>query len=184
MFRVFTLVVTFMLVVPAFAQDSGSQNKNVDVRSPIGDLHIGKDADAQRAGLPLYPGAQLKTDDKDSDQANLALLTETFGMKLIVAKYQSDDPPAKVIDFYRGKLKKYGRVLECHAHDHGGRVDVNDNDKDSKNQELKCEENSSSVTELKAGTEDNQHIVAVEPREDKGSTFSIVYVHTRKEGEI
>jgi hypothetical protein len=184
MFCVFTLVVAMILAIPAFGQDSGSQNKNVDVRSPIGDLHIGKDADAQKAGLPLYPGARLKTNDQNSEPANLALLTESFGMKLIVAKYESDDPPAKIVEFYRNKLKKYGKVLECHAHDHGGDVDVNDSDKDSKNKELKCEENSGPVTELKAGTEDNQHIVAVEPREDKGSTFSIVYVHTRKEGEI
>ena len=29
--------------------------------------------------------------------------------------------------------------------------------------ELKCDENSGPVTELKVGTEDNQHIVAIEP---------------------
>ena len=56
--------------------------------------------------------------------------------------------------------------------------------KDSK--ELKCEENSGPVTELKVGTEDNQHVVAVEPRDaSKGSTFALVYVHTRgKRGDI
>ena len=186
MFRylIITLAVVLVSGVSAFAQDSGSQDKNFDVRSSVGDLHVGKDGDAKKAGLPLYPGARPKTDDQNSDQANFGLITESFGMKLIVAKYESDDPPVKVIDFYRDKLKKYGKVLECHGHDHGGDVDVNDSGKDSKSNELKCEQNSGPVTELKAGTEDNQRIVAIEPREDKGSTFSIVYLRTRKEGEI
>jgi len=38
--------------------------------------------------------------------------------------------------------------------------------------------------ELKVGTEDNQHIVAVEPQ-GKGSSFALVYVQTHgKEGMI
>jgi len=108
-------------------------------------------------------------------------------MKLLVANYVSDDAPAKILDFYRDKLKKYGKVLECHSQKHGGDVDVHDDDKDSgKSKELKCDENSGPVTELKVGTEDNQRIVAVEPGESsKGTKFALVYVHTRgKQGEI
>jgi hypothetical protein len=39
---------------------------------------------------------------------------------------------------------------------------------------------------LKVGTEDNQHVVAVEPNDGHGgSTFALVYVHTRgKQGDI
>jgi hypothetical protein len=108
-------------------------------------------------------------------------------MKLMVAKYESEDAPARIVDFYRGKLKKFGKVLECHSQKHGGNVDVHDDDKDSKeSKELKCEENSGPVVELKVGTEDNQHVVAIEPSDaSKGSTFTLVYVHTRgKRGEI
>ena len=47
-------------------------------------------------------------------------------MKLMVANYESDDAPAKIVDFYRDKLKKYGKVLECHSQKHGGDVDVHD----------------------------------------------------------
>jgi hypothetical protein len=51
---------------------------------------------------------------------------------------------------------------------------------------LKCDENSGPVTELKVGTEDDQHIVAIEPRDTgKGSTFALVYLRTRgKRGDI
>jgi hypothetical protein len=108
----------------------------------------------------------------------------------VVVNYDSDDAPAKVIDFYRDKLKKYGKVLECHSRKHGGDVDVNaeDEDKDSqKSKELKCEgDNTGPVTELKVGTEYNQHVVAIEPNDGHGgSTFALVYVHTRgKQGDI
>jgi hypothetical protein len=177
------------LTLPIFAQDSGNQNKNknVDITSPVGDLHLGADADARKAGLPLYPGARLKSDDENKSQANLSVLTEAFGMKLVVAHYDSDDAPAKIVDFYRDKLKKYGKVLECHSQKHGGDVDVRDDDKgDKDSKELKCEENSGPVTELKVGTENNQHVVAIEPRDaGKGSTFALVYVHTQgKRGDI
>src|SRR5580658_6580703 len=90
------------LTLPAFAQDSDSQNKNFDVRSSVGDLHVGNDADARKAGLPLYPGARLRHDQENDNALNVGVLTEAFGIKLVVAKYDSGDAPAKVIDYYRG----------------------------------------------------------------------------------
>ena len=43
---------------------------------------------------------------------------------------------------------------------------------------MKCDENSGPVTELKVGTEDNQHVVAIEPGDaGKGSKFAIVYLY-------
>src|ERR1700722_1845912 len=194
MFRRLTLAfaVTLGLTLPVIAQDSDNQNKNFDIQSTVGELHVGSDADARKAGLPLYPGARLKSDDENRSPANLSVLTEGFGIKLVIAQYTSDDAPAKIVDFYRDKLKKYGKVLECHSQKHGGDVSVHEDNKDSKDgdtkdsKELKCDENSGPVTELKVGTEDNQHVVAVEPRDaSKGSTFAIVYLHTRgKRGDI
>ena len=181
-----SLALAASLALPLYSQDSSSDHKGLDVRSSVGDLHVGDDADAKKVGVPLYPGARPKVDDKNDSQANLSILTEAFGMKLVVANYLSDDAPSKIVDFYRDKLKRYGKVLECHSHKHGGDVDVHDDDKDtSKSKELKCDEDSGPVTELKVGTEDNQHIVAVEPAEGKGTHFALVYVHTRgKQGDI
>jgi hypothetical protein len=161
------------------------QDKHLDIQSSAGDLHVGSDADARKAGLPLYPGARLRHDEENSNAVNVGVLTEAFGLKLVVAKYDSDDAPAKVIDFYREHLKKYGKVLECHTRQHEGtHADFND-EKPSK--ELKCEgDNGGPVTELKVGTEDNQHVVEVEPVDGRsGATFALVYVHTRgKQGDL
>ena len=187
MFRYLTTALALaILSLSASAQQSDTQDKPFDVRSSVGDMHVGKDADAKKAGLPLYPGARPKV-EKDNDPLNFGIVTEAFGLKVVVAKYESDDSPDKVIAYYRDKLKKYGKVLECHSQKHGGDVDVRDDAKDSKeSKELKCEQNSGPVTELKVGTEDNQHVVAVEPPDTgKGSTFALVYVYTRgKRGDI
>jgi hypothetical protein len=55
-------------------------------------MHVGKDADAKKAGLPLYPGARPKV-EKDNDPLNFGILMENFGLKVVVAKYESDDSP-------------------------------------------------------------------------------------------
>jgi hypothetical protein len=189
--RVAATFFAIALLLPVFAagaqQKSENDDKHLDIRSSVGDMHLGNDADARKIGLPLYPGSRLKSDDESRNKVNLGILTEAFGLTLVVANYDSSDAPAKVIDFYRDKLKKYGKVLECHSQKHGGDVEVHSDEESKDSKELKCDGNNTGpVTELKAGREDNQHVVAVEPSEaGNGSTFALVYVHTRgKAGEI
>lgn len=179
----FTVASVLLLSIAAFAQDS-EKNKSLDVRSSVGDLHVGPDADARKAGLPLYPGAR-PAHEQNSDPLNFGILTESFGLKLVVAKYESDDTPDKVISYYRDKLKKYGKVLECHSQKHDDDVHVDSSDKKSDNdKQLTCDQNSGPMIELKVGTEENQHIVAIEPHDSRGCTFSVVYLHKREGDEI
>ena len=183
MFRHLTLAFALaLLALPAFAQQSEKVDRPLDVQSSVGDLHVGKDADAQKAGLPLYPGARPYK-EKDNDPLNLGIFTEAFGLKLVVAKYETDDSPAKVLDFYRDKMRKYGKVLECRDKD-GSDHTGNDDDP---NKPIKCEgDQTGPVRELKVGTEGNAHIVAIDnPDSSKGATFAIVYLHRRgKSGVI
>jgi hypothetical protein len=161
-------------------------DKHLDLQSSVANLHVGNDGDARETGLPLYPGARLKHDEENKNSANLGLFSSAFGIKLVVANYDSDDSPAKVVAFYRDKLKKYGKVLECRSSGDPGDVHDDDGDRDgSDSKELKCDgDNSGKNIELKAGTENNQRIVAVKP-ETNGSSFALVYFHVRgKEGSI
>ena len=177
------LILSSLLAWPAAAQDSGKSD-SFDVKSTVGDLHMGKDANAEKAGLPLYPGARPQRDD-NNDPLNFGILTESFGMKLIVAKYESSDPAEKILAFYKDKMKKYGTVLECH--NSGDTSSSNNDDDKDLSRPLKCEgDNSGPVRELKVGTEGNAHIVSIEPHDaGKGTTFAIVYLHRRgKSGEI
>jgi hypothetical protein len=155
----------------------GGDDKNVDIKTPFTDIHVEKQADARDTGLPPYPGARLKPKNgNDDSSANVNLSAFGFGLKVVVLKYESDDPPTKLVSYYQNELKKYGSVLQCHS-SHAGDFGANaGHGRDS--DQLKCEgDNSGNVVELKVGTESNQHIVAIEP-EGKGSDFTLVYVHT------
>ncbi|HET9408464.1 MAG TPA: hypothetical protein VFO39_14580 [Candidatus Sulfotelmatobacter sp.] len=174
-------------VLAAQTPGTGSDEKTLDVQTSSGGLHVGTDGNASKAGVPLYPGARPKKEDHNNNALNFGLFTEALGVKLVVAKYSSEDAPERIIAFYREKLKRYGHVLECHTHEHGGDVRADNDDKDDTDDaKLKCEgDNTGPVTELKVGTSMNQHVVAIEPGEqDKGSSFAIVYVHARKESDI
>src|ERR1700722_12481576 len=139
-FAFFLAVVTSSFA--ASRKSDGGQDKHLDVQSSAGDLHVGNDADASKTGIPLYPGARARHDDGDKSNANLGLFTEAFGIKLVIVKYESDDAPGKIIDYYRDSLKKFGKVLECHTHEHGGEhtdFDDHDDDSDHSRKPLKCE---------------------------------------------
>lgn len=164
-------------------QGSG-EDKQVDIKTPVGGIHVSKGADVADVGLAVYPGARQKEDDSDGKDksANVNISGFGYSLKVVALEYASDDAPEKLIAFYREQLKKYGTVLECHT-DH---FDVNTTMKDSdhKSHELTCDGSHGSKIELKVGTKENQHIVAVEP-EGKGSNFSLVYVRTHgKDADI
>jgi hypothetical protein len=163
-------------------KNENGEEKKVDIETPVGGLHVSKNADVRDVGLPVYPGARLKQKDSGGDEksANVNISSGFFGLKVVALEYESDDPPEKLIAYYTDQLKKYGNVLECHRSSHDDDIHMNPgHSKDSK--QLKCEgDNKGNKVELKVGAEDNQHIVAVEPGEKgKGSTFALVYLQTR-----
>jgi len=160
-------------------------DKEVTIQSPVANMHIGQDARGEDTGIPVYPGAKLveKDDDGGSDRANLNVSTALFGIKLVVVKYASDDAPEKLVSFYGKELKRFGSVLECRRE--GKDSDVNVDMDDSKHGDSgKCSgDNKGQTVELKVGSSDNHHIVAVSPK-GKGSEFALVYVRTRDDKTI
>jgi hypothetical protein len=188
------LILTALILLPACSinvKDHGDDgDSKVDISTPVGGIHVNENADARDAGLAVYPGATLKPKTKDGDakSANVNLSAFGYGLKVVALEYESNDPPDKIIAYYQDQLKKYGNVLQCH----GKRFKVDDDVPaiGGKNGvvvggNLKCDSDDSGKTiELKAGTDDNQHIVSIDP-EGKGSDFAIVWVRVRgKEGEI
>jgi hypothetical protein len=149
--------------------------KKVDIDTPIGGIHVSKETDPHAIGLDVYPGSKLieKGDDGDDKSANVNISTSFFGLKVVAQEYQSDATPDKLIDYYTRALKKYGNVLQCHGSWKGGHASVDHSSDKSK--QLKCDEDSGNATELKVGTEDNQHIVSI-ASEGKGSKFALVLV--------
>src|SRR5579872_3258751 len=165
-------------------KEKNGQDKQVDINTLVGGIHVSKDANAEDVGIPVYPGARLREkQDGDDKSANVNISGFGFQLKVVAMEYESDDSPEKVLSYYKDQLKKYGDVLQCHTsslHVNTGGKKWHDND----SHPLTCEGESGSDTELKVGTRDNQHIVAVESS-GGGSNFSLVYVRTHgKDADI
>jgi hypothetical protein len=167
-------------------KEANGQDKQVDINTFAGGIHVSKQADISDVGLTVYPGARLKEKDSDgSDKsANVNISGFGYGLKVVALEYESDDAPAKVLSFYKDQLKKYGNVLECHTSHLNLDMKMGSHGSSNNSSELTCEGSSGGNIELKAGRKDDQHIVAVEPQ-GKGSSFSLVYVRTHgKDADI
>jgi hypothetical protein len=164
-------------------KEKNGEDKQVDINTPVGGIHVSKNADVQDVGIAVYPGAHPKQKDSDGGDksANVNISGFGFGLKVVALEYQSDDTPEKLVAYYKDQLKKYGSVLECHT----SHFNLNmGHGSDHHSDELTCEGDRGNNVELKVGTKENQHIVAVEP-DGTGSSFSLVYVRTHgKDAEI
>src|SRR5713101_8402692 len=96
-------------------KDKNGEDKNVDITTPFGGIHVNNNADVRDTGLPVYPGARLKpkNGDHDSKSANVSISAGGYGVKVVALEYETDDAPTKVIAYYQDQLKKYGKVLQC-----------------------------------------------------------------------
>jgi len=153
------------------AEDSKG-TKNVSLQTPWGGLKVRTQADASETGLALYPGARRVADeDARQHSANISISLPVVKVKVVAVKFETDDPPEKVLEFYRRELEKHGSWSECH-----GGFEFN---KD----EIHCRERKQTEdeTQLVTGTEERHRIVAVK-RMLGHTEFALVYVHTR-EGE-
>jgi hypothetical protein len=163
-------------------KDERGGDKKVDINTPVGGLHVSNDVDVRDIGLPIYPGARpVPKDDNNEKSANVNISTSWFGLRVVAQEFESDDPTDKLISYYNGELNKYGKVLRCQTTWHGGDVHVNtgsDKKEDKNPHELTCDKSDGDAVELKVGTEENQHLVAIEPK-GRGSKFALVYVRVR-----
>ena len=178
------LLVTFV-VLPACSinvkdRKKGDGESRVDIQTPMGDIHVNGQPDIRDPGLSLYPGAKpaQKDDSEDKKSANVNISGPGFALKVVAAEFVSDDPSEKVIAYYDKELQKFGKVVQCHGHWKGSHVDHMSSDKKENSKPVTCENESTGTSvELKVGTEDNQHIVAVD-REGNRTKFALVYVRT------
>jgi len=157
----------------------------VDIKTPLGDVHVNEQPDVKETGLVLYPGAKAaqKTSSDDKKSANVNITAPGFALKVVAAEFQSDDSSDKILAFYKKELQRFGKPIECHSHWTGG-GDVNvETGKEEGSKPVSCKSDSAGDTvELKVGTKENQHVVAVKP-EGQGTRFALVYVRARTGSE-
>ena len=155
-------------------KDKNNDSEKVEMATPLGGLKVQTNIDPKDVGLSVYPGARLKpSEDSDHDKsANVNIQTPFFGMKVIVLDYVTDDPPQKVVDYYKKDLGHYGKVVECQ----GTNTHIQ---ADHLKLQMDCSDSvHGDGVELKAGDDHAQHVVGVSP-EGKGSEFALVYIRVR-----
>ena len=167
------------------SKDGGAR---VDIKSPVGDLHVDEQPDIRDAGLTVYPGAKPAPKDNSADKksANVNLSLPGFALKVVAAEFLSDDSPDKLIAYYGKELQRYGKPVQCQGRWTGGDVGVNSNKHEGLSKPVSCRDNGSGDSvEIKVGTEGNQHLVAIKP-DGKGARFALVYVraHTGSDDTI
>jgi hypothetical protein len=183
-----------LCVLPACSINANDKHNSkdgethVDIKSPMGDLHVSEQADIRDAGLTLYPGAKPapKDDSDDKKSANVNLSIPGFSLKVVAAEFISEDAPDKIIAYYDKELQKYGKTIQCHGSWSGGGHVETSPGKEEISKPVSCGKNGSGDSvELKVGTEGNQHVVAVKPN-SQGTRFALVYVriHTGSDNTI
>lgn len=176
-------LVAALCVLPACSISANDKSqdgeKHVDIKSPVGDLHVSEQADIRDAGLTLYPGAKPapKDDSEDKKGANVNLSLPGFSLKVVAAEFVSDDAPDKIVAYYDKELQKYGKPIQCHGAWSGGHA--NYEGKDGSSKPVSCgNDGGGDAVELKVGTEGNQHIVSIK-HNSQGSRFALVYLRMR-----
>jgi len=153
------------------------------------DLHANSHATAKDIGLPAYPGAKpYKEGDGDSSAANLGMSFKGFNFTLMAASYETTDPAAKVLDYYRKPLAHYGEVLECYKGKPVGALTVTksgltcDTQKGG-NIQVNGKGDSSADHELRAGTPLRYRIVGISDVKDGKTKFGLVYLELPKDSD-
>jgi hypothetical protein len=173
---VFLLALLAVVVTACNITKRGEKGKEqVDIETPVGSIHVNKDLKASDTGLPEYPAAKTAAESPDSKSATVNIDTSKFGLKVVAVKFETDDSPDKVLDFYRHKMKSMGPVSECH-----GSFDLDVKNKGEQH-EIRCEEKPDQ-TELMVGEKNRHRAVKVMPS-GKGSRFELLYVESRGERE-
>lgn len=164
-------------------EHKNGENQDVKIATPFGGMSVKtNDAGAiDGLGLPVYPGATPVKTDEDGDHSNgsadVNMSFAGFSLKVKAARYRTTDSPEKVMDFYRKALGRYGVVLDCVNNRPTGEPSKTPEGltcaEDGKKKHVYTVAGSSSKHELKTGSEQHQHIVAIDP-DGAGAKFNIV----------
>jgi|GEM_PF-748303 len=179
--RFILAAVAVLASLPAGCRIETSEQKggeNVKIATLFGGMQVKTDQASveQGLGLPVYPGAEMVTKhDKDNGSADVNLSFGRFQLRVKAASYRTPDAPDKVQQFYKDALKRYGVVIQCSNSQPVGTPAITD-------EGLTCGHAKTTVnvvddvsgkTELKAGSRQHQHIVAVNPQ-PSGTEFNVI----------
>jgi hypothetical protein len=160
-------------------KNGDGHSDNVKIATPFGGMSVKTDESVVEGGvgLSVYPGAVLEKKDngKNNGAADINMSFGSFHLGVKALSYRTPDAPDKVLAFYRKDMARYGAVILCSGNhavgtpdhtqdgltcekDHSGNIHVDDDNPQQ---------------ELKAGSKQHQHIVAIEAK-DSGTKIGLV----------
>jgi hypothetical protein len=149
-------------------KNGDGKSADVKIATPFGGMSVKTDQSVVEGGvgLAVYPGAVLEKKETGKDSGAADVNVNVFGVHVAVKalSYRTPDSADKVLAFYRKDMARYGAVILCsgnhavgspdHTQDgltcdkqHGNNINIDDD---------------RSQQELKAGSQQHQHIVAIE----------------------
>ena len=161
-------------------KDADGKEKTVQVDTPFGGVHVNTDqTSAADLGLPLYPGAEMVTDDDKHKSADVHLGLGEWQLRVKAVSYSTPDSQDKVAAFYKKALTRFGDVITCQGNSPVGTPAVT-------HEGLTCEDNGKNDKvkfdssdfrqdfQLKAGSKRHQHIVGFEDSKSGKTHFALV----------
>jgi hypothetical protein len=180
--KIFLCVAAGLILLVILAAIAG-QSIYHSVKGYIPDigLNVSNISSTETVGLPVYPGARpYRIEDNESsggdtsqnNAANVWAMAGKSGFKVSVIRFTSDDPPGKIVAFYRSVLAQFGPVAECSA---------TSDAKDGENGfDCNGDDRAPGHVALKSGTKPDLHIAAIKPNADgKGSELTLVYLRIK-----
>lgn len=161
--------------------------------------------DSSETGLRHYPGATRLTNDacteanadgvckrKHNGNVKIDFAIGAYGLKLVVAKWQSRDSQADIAAFYQRELARFGNVLNCSQVTTKPQFELSDDEDDTltcDSRPTRAARNKSEVERAakvasdsrhhyRVGTKSNQRIVAINEK-DGVNEIQLVYVNAR-----
>jgi len=81
-------------------KEKDGQDKQVDISTPVGGIHVSKGVNPEDVGIAVYPGATLKEQGNgENKSANVNLSSFGYGLRVVALEYESTDSPEKVVGF-------------------------------------------------------------------------------------
>jgi len=161
-------------------KDADGKEKNVQVDTPFGGVHVNTDqTTASDLGLPVYPGAQIVTNDDSHKSADVHLGFGEWQLRVKAVSYSTPDSQDKVAAFYKKALGRFGDVITCNGNNPVGAPTVTHEgltcEDDNKNSKVQVNDHDLRHDfQLKAGSKRHQHIVGFENTNGESTRFVLV----------
>jgi hypothetical protein len=163
------------------SEHKNGNHGNVDIDTPFGSMQVktNNSTDTSAIGLAAYPSAVpvIEHGDKDGNSANVNMRFGSFHLGVKATSFQTPDSQDKVLAFYRKDLAaRYGDVIECRGNSSVGSPTRTSQGLtcDTRNHNhIQAGDSSGDNIELRAGSEQRQHIVSVKSR-DGGTRIGLV----------